>query len=96
MIGDNSFLEVQGIRSVLIHEKVLENVLYVPKLRMNLLFVIQVARKGYFFEFDSHFWCIKNRLATLIKGFVKDDLYIVDQISTKMCLVTNVYFRGNL
>ena len=54
VIGDNSILEVQGIGSVLIHGKVLENVLYVPKLRINFLFMIQVTRKGYSFEFDSH------------------------------------------
>ena len=54
MIGDNSVLEVQGIGSVLIHRKVLENVLYVSKLRMNVLSVIQVARKRYSFEFNSH------------------------------------------
>jgi len=53
VIGDNSTLEVQGIRSVMIHRKVIDNVLYVPKLRMNLLSVIQVARKRYSFEFDS-------------------------------------------
>ena len=52
VIGENSILKVQGIGSVLIHETVLENVLYVLKLRMNLLSVIQVARKGYSFEFD--------------------------------------------
>jgi len=96
VLGDNSILEVQGIGSVLIHEKVLENVLYVPKLRMNLLLVIQVARKGYSFEFDSHSWCIKKGLTTLVKGSVKDDLYIVDQVPTKMCLATNVCSRGNL
>ena len=43
VIGDNSILEVQGIGSVLIHRKVIKNVLYVPKLRMNLLSMIQVA-----------------------------------------------------
>jgi len=80
VIGDNSTLEVQGIGSVRIHEKVLDDVLYVPKLRMNLLSVIQVARKGYWFEFDSQSWCIKKGLATLVKGFVKDNLYIVDQV----------------
>ena len=96
VIGDNSILEVQGIGSVLIHGKVLENVIYVPKLRMNLLSVIQIVRKGYSFEFDSHSWCIKKGLATLVKGSVKDDLYIVDQVPTKMCLATNVCSRGNL
>ena len=45
VIGDNSILEVQGIESVLIHRKVLENVLYIPKLVMNLLSIIQVVRK---------------------------------------------------
>ena len=90
MIGDNSILEVQGIGSVLIHGKVLENVLYVPKLRMNLLSMIQVARKGYSFEFNSHSWCIKKGLTTLVKGSMKDDLYIMDQVPTKMCLTTNV------
>ena len=54
VIGDNSIFEVQGIESVLIHGKVLENVLYVLKLRMNLISMIQVAKKGYSFEFDSH------------------------------------------
>jgi len=46
VIGDNSTLEVQRIRSVIIHEKVLDGVLYIPKLMMNLLSVIQVTRKG--------------------------------------------------
>ena len=55
VIGDNSIIEVQGIRSVLLHGKFIENVLYVPKLNMNLIFVIQVARKGYSFELTSHF-----------------------------------------
>jgi len=32
----------------------------------------------------------------LVKGSVKDDLYIVDQISSKMCLAMNVCSRGNL
>jgi len=68
VIGDSSVLEVQGIGSVLIQGKVLENVLYVPKLTMNLLSVIQVARKGYSFEFNSHSWCMKKGLATLVKG----------------------------
>jgi len=45
VIGYNSILEVQRIGGVLIHEKVLKNVLYVPKLSMNLFFVIQVVRK---------------------------------------------------
>jgi len=45
VIGDSFTLEVQGIESVLIHGKVLDNVLYILMLRMNLLFVIQVARK---------------------------------------------------
>jgi len=81
---------------VLIHEKVIEHVLYVPKLRMNFLFMIQVARKGYSFEFDSHSWCIKKRLTTLVKGSVKDNLYIVDQVPTKMCLAMNAYFRGSI
>ena len=81
---------------MLIHEKIFENVLYVSKLRMNLLFVIQVARKGYSFEFDSHSWCIRKGLATLVKRSVKDDLYIVDQVPTKMCLALNVCFKGSL
>jgi len=96
VIGDSSVLEVQGIGSVLLQGKVLENVLYVPKFTMNLLFVIQVARKGYSFEFDSHFWCMKKGLTTLVKGLVKDDLYNVDQSLSKMCLATNVFSRGNL
>jgi len=49
VIGDNSTLEVQGIGSAMIHGKVLDNVLYVPKLRMKLLSRIQ----GYYFEFKS-------------------------------------------
>jgi len=49
VIGDSSILEVKGIGSVLIQGKILENVLYVPKLTMNLLSVIQVARNGYSF-----------------------------------------------
>lgn len=96
VIGDNSILEVQRIRSVLIHEKVLKNMLYVLKLRMNLLFMIQVAKKRYSFYFNSHSWCIKKGLTTLVKRSVKDDLYIVDQVLTKMCLATNVCSRGNL
>ena len=68
VIGDNSILEVQGIRSVLIHKKVLENALYVPKLNMNLLFVIQVARNGYSFKFNSNSWYINKVLPTLVKG----------------------------
>lgn len=54
VIGDNSTLDVQGIMSVLIHMKILKNMLYVPKIMMNLLSVIQVARKGYLFDFKSH------------------------------------------
>lgn len=54
MIGNNSILEVQGIESVLFHRKVLENMLYIPKLGMDLLFAIQVTRKGYSFKFNSH------------------------------------------
>ena len=54
VIGDNSILEVQGIGSVLIQRMILENILDVPKLTMNLLSVIQVARKRYSFEFNSH------------------------------------------
>ena len=96
VIGDNSILEVQRIERMLIHEKVFKNVLYVSKLRINLLFVIQVARKEYSFEFDSYSWCIKKGLATLIKGLVKDDLYTMDQVPSKMCLATNVCSKGNL
>ena len=96
VIGDNSTLEVQGIGSVIIHGKVLNDVLYVPKLWMNLLSVIQVARKGYSFEFDSQSWCIKKGLATLVKGFVKDNIYIVDQVPSKICLATSVCSKGNL
>jgi len=40
MIGDHSILEVQGSESVLLQGKVLENVLYVPKLSMKLLSII--------------------------------------------------------
>ena len=54
VIEDNSIFEFQRIGSMLIHGKVLENVLYILKLMMNLLSVIQVAKKGYSFEFDSH------------------------------------------
>jgi len=54
VIDDNYVLEVQGIGSVLIKENILENVLYMPKLTMNLLSVIWVASKGYSFEFNSH------------------------------------------
>jgi len=39
---------------------------------------------------------MKKGFATLVKGSVKDDLYIIDQSPTKMCLATNVCFRGNL
>lgn len=67
MISDNSILEVQGIKSVLIHDKAFDNVLSIPKLRMKLVFIIQVARKGYSFGFNSHSWCIKKGLATLVK-----------------------------
>ena len=94
--GDNSILEVHGIESVLIQGKILENVLYVPILTMNLLSVIQVAREGYSFKFNSHSWCMKKGLTTVMKGSVKDDLYIVDQTLKKMRLATNVYSRGNL
>ena len=45
VIDDNSTLNVQGIGSVLIHKKVLENVLYIFKLRMNFLSMIQITRK---------------------------------------------------
>ena len=54
VIGDNSILDVQEIGSVKIHGNVLDNVFYVPKLRMNLISVIQITRKGYSFEFTSH------------------------------------------
>ena len=96
VIGDNSVLDVQGIGSVKIHGKVLDNVFYVPKLRMNLIFIIQITRKGYSFEFTSHSWCVKKGLATLLKGLVKDDIYIMDQLLSKMCLAANVYSKGNL
>jgi len=52
VIRDNSMLEVQGIGIVLMHGKVIEGVLFVPKLGINLLSVIQIARKGYTFEFN--------------------------------------------
>jgi len=32
----------------------------------------------------------------LIKGLVKDDLYIMDQVLSKMCFATSVCSRGNL
>lgn len=70
--------------------------LYVPKLTMNLIFVIQVARKGYSFEFNSHSWCMKKVLYTLVKGSVRDDIYIVDQAPTKMYLAMNVYSSKNI
>ena len=31
-----------------------------------------------------------------MKGSVKDDLYIMDPIPSKMCLTANVYSKGNL
>ena len=96
MIGDNSTLEVQGIGSVRIHGKVLNDMLFVTKLRMNLLSVIQVARKGYSFEFNSQSWCIKKGLATLVKESVRDNLYIMDQVPSKMCLSTSVCSKNNL
>jgi len=96
VIGDNYILEVQEIGSVLIHSKVFENVLYVSKLRMNLLSMIQVARKGYSFDLNSQSWCIKKGISMLVKRSVKDHLYIMDQVPTKMCLATNVCSRGNL
>lgn len=71
VIGDNLVPEIQGFGSVLVHGKVLENVFYVPKLRMNLIFVIQVARKLYSLKFDSHSWYIKKGLTTLVKGSMK-------------------------
>jgi len=96
VIGDNSTLEVQGIGSVRIHGKVLNDVLYVPKLWMNLLSIIQVDRKGFSFEFNSSSWCIKKGLATLVKGSVKDNIYIVDQVPSKICLTTSVCSKGNI
>lgn len=96
VIGDNSILKVQGIENVLLQGKILENVLYAPKLTMNLLLVIQVARKGYSFKFNSHSWCMKKGLATVVKGSMKDDLYIVNQTLTKICLATNVCSSKNL
>ena len=96
VIGDNSVLDVQGIGSVMIHGKVPDNVFYVPKLRMNLISIIQITRKGYSFEFTSHSWCVMKGLATVLKGLVKDDLYIMDQVPSKMCLTVNIYSKGNL
>jgi len=96
MILDNSILEVQGIWSVMIHEKVIKNVLYVTKLSMNMLSIIQVARKGYSFKFKLDSWCIKKGLTTLVKGLVKYDLYIMDQVPIKMCLAMNDFYRGNI
>jgi len=40
VISDNSILEVQGIGSLWLQGRILENVLYMPKLTMNLLSVI--------------------------------------------------------
>ena len=91
-----TLLEVEGIGSVLLHGKVIENVLFVPKLGMNLLSVIQFVRKGYTFEFISNSWSLRKGFVTLIKGSVKNDLYIVDQVPTKLCLASNVCSKGNL
>jgi len=49
VIGNNSTFEFQEIGSVMIHKKVLDDVLYIPKHRMNLLSVIQVTRKRILF-----------------------------------------------
>jgi len=78
VIGDNFVLEVHGIGSTLIHCKVIENMLYVSQLKLNLLFIIQVTRKGYSFEFTSNSWSIKKGLATLVNESIKNNLYIVD------------------
>jgi len=96
VIGDNFVLEVHGTGSTLIHGKLIENVLYVPQLKMNLLSIIQVARKGYSFEFTSNSWSINKGLANLVKGSIKKDLYIVDQEPSKMCLAISVCSKGNL
>jgi len=89
VIGDNFMLEVHGIESSLIHNKVIENVFYVPKLRMSILSFIKVARKGYSSEFTFNSWSTKKGLATLLKGSITNGLYIVDQEPTKMCQYAN-------
>ena len=68
MISDNSILEFQRIESVLIHIKVLENVLYVLKLKMNLLSMIQVARKGYSLNLIHTLGSLRRDLPLWLKG----------------------------
>jgi len=79
-------LEVQGIRSILMHGKMIKNVSFVLNLGMNILLVIQIVRKGYTFEFNLNSWSIRKGFSTLIKGSVKNELYILDQVPSFKCL----------
>ena len=90
IIGDNSKLKVEGIGLVLISEKVVDDVLFVPSLRRNLISVLQISREGFSIEFKAFSWSIKKGFVTLILGIVKDNLYIVNDIPSKVCLATNV------
>lgn len=45
VIGNNSMLEVQGIGSILMHGKMIEDVIFISKLGMDLLLVIQIQER---------------------------------------------------
>ena len=44
VIGNNSKLTIHGIGNIAINGRTVENVLYVPELRRNLLSVIQITK----------------------------------------------------
>ena len=53
LMGEDTLVAVAGEGRVELHNANFENVLYVPKLSMNLLSIYQIAQKGKKVEFTS-------------------------------------------
>ena len=96
VIGDDTKIEFEGIGNIIIEGILFEDVLYVPKLRKNLISVFQICKKGHTITFNATSWSIKKGFLPLLSGHVQNNLYVVSGIPSKVCLATNVSSSSKL
>ena len=66
-------LELQGGRTLLLHD-----VLYAPKIRMNLLFVVTLLRLGFRFIFENNYVLLHLGTVYYGCGFISNGFLILD------------------
>ena len=63
-------LELRGGRTLLLHD-----VLYAPKIRMNLLFVVTLLRLGFRFIFENNYVLLHLGTVYYGHGFISNDFF---------------------